>query len=145
MRYDIIRMPKTDDAIKRVLEPLEPYIAAMYSEQEEDIHGKFNFQLDQFLLMWSVGGAFIIVKRDDEDNPMLVGLCSHYNDMWSGRSRVEIQRIAMGDLLDETAEREALISYLKGVSSLLKFDQLYYNTHYIDGSIFKELIWNDKV
>ena len=145
MRYDIVRMPKTDDAIRRVLEPLEPYIAAMYSEQEEEIHGEFRFQLDQFLLMWNVGGAFIIVKRDTEGNPMLVALCSHYNDMWSGRSRVEIQRLAMGDLLDADTEREALISYLKGVSSLLKFDQLYYNTHYVDGSIFKELVWNDKV
>ena len=33
MRYDIVRMPKTDEAIRKALEPLEPYIAAMYSEQ----------------------------------------------------------------------------------------------------------------
>lgn len=145
MRYDIIRMPKNDDAIRRVLEPLEPYIAAMYSEQEEEIHGTFNFQMDQFLLLWNAGGVFILTKHDEQGNPMLVALCSHYNDMWSGRSRVEVQRVAMGNLLDEQEERTALIEYLKGISSLLKFDQLYYNTHYVDGSVYRELIWNDKV
>ncbi len=145
MRYDIVRMPKTDEAIRKALEPLEPYIAAMYSEQEEEVHGPFQFMMDQFLLLWSIGGAFIIVKRDDEGNPMLVALCNHYTDMWCSRSRVEIQRLAMGNLLDEKTERDALINYLKGVSSLLKFDQLYYNTHYVDGSIYKELVWNDKV
>ena len=145
MRYDIVRMPKTDEAIRKALEPLEPYIAAMYSEQEVEVHGPFQFMMDQFLLLWSIGGAFIIVKRDDEGNPMLVALCNHYTVMWCSRSRVEIQRLAMGNLLDEKTERDALINYLKGVSSLLKFDQLYYNTHYVDGSIFKELVWNDKV
>lgn len=145
MRYEIVRMPKTDDAIRKALEPMESYIGAMYSEQEEEIHGPFNFMMDQFLLLWSTGGVFLLRKVDEKGQLMLVAICNHYRDMWTQRSRVEIQRLAMGELLDAEKEIQGVKDYLIGVSSLLKFDQLYYNTHYVDGSVYKELVWNDKV
>lgn len=142
--YEVLRKPQDDEATLRMLEEVEAFLTAMYDEREVAIHGEVNFSIEHFLFLWTTGGIFLLVKRDDTHKPCLVAMCSQYRDLWSGRMRIEVQRISMIDSLDEATERQGVIDYLKGVSSLLKFDQLYYNTHYVDGSVFREMVWNDK-
>lgn len=144
MTYEILRMPNDEQKLHDTLEGINMFLGAMYSEDEDAVHGPINFNMAHFLFLWDTGGVFLLVKRDDTGNPCLVALCNQYSDLWSNRSRVEIQRLAMLETYDEQKERTELITYLKGVSSLLKFDQLYYNTFYSDGSMFKELVWNGK-
>lgn len=142
--FEIVRMPKDEGNVKLMLDEFGDYIAAMYSEGEQTVHGDFNFGLEHFLFLWDSGGVFLLVRRDKSNEIISLAMCSQYIDMWTARNRVEVQRVVIKDTQDEATERQAIIDYLKGVASLLKFTQLYYNTHYIDGSILRELVWNDK-
>lgn len=144
MSFEILRMPQTDDAIRTSLESVSEFLIAMYSEKELELHGEMNFLFDNFLFLWGEGGLFLLIKRNEVGNIVLCAVCSQYRDLWTARPRIEIQRVSMLTELDETTERQAMINYLKGVSSLLKFNQLYYNTHYADGSILREMVWNEK-
>ena len=100
--------------------------------------------MDSFLMLWDTGGLFLLVKRDTAGQPILVAMCSQYKDLWSSNIRVEIQRVTMSNELDEQTEKDSLIKYLKGIASLLKFDQLYYHTYYADGGVYRDLVWNSK-
>lgn len=144
MSYEVIRMPNGDEAVQQVLLQIEPFLASMFSESEERVHGKVQFAFDHFLFLWHTGGVFLLAKRDSDGDIQLLAMCNQYSDLWTGTPRVEVQRVALSADLDETTERQAMIDYLKGVSSLLKFSQLYYNSYYTDGTVVKELVWNER-
>lgn len=144
MGYEILRMPKTDEGVKNTLLTIEPFLAAMHPPEDDTVHGEFNFSMDHFLFLWHAGGVFLLLKRDDAGEPIMVAFCTQYNDLWTNRKRIEIQKVAMRDTLDEEEEKQSMVKYLKGVASLLKFDQLFYNISYADGSILRQMVWNDK-
>lgn len=144
MSYEILRMPKSDDTVKEVLFEIGAFLDAMYSKEDEKINGPMRLAMDSFLMLWDTGGLFLLVKRDNAGQPILVAMCSQYKDLWSSNIRVEIQRVTMSNELDEQTEKDSLIKYLKGIASLLKFDQLYYHTYYADGGVYRDLVWNNK-
>lgn len=144
MTYEVLRMPKEEQAITSSLEEVSPFILSMYPEEEQKIHGEFAISFENFLFLWDNGGLFLLTKRDEQGKLLLVAMCSQYRDLWSNRPRVEVQRVSMLDMLDEQFEIDSVVKYLKGVAGLLKFDQLFFNEYYPDGSVMRKLIWNDK-
>lgn len=144
MTYEIVRMPQGETQIREFLENIGDFMAAMYPPEEEAVHGPLRFIMDHFLYLWDNGGLFFLLRKNDNGEIIAVAIISQYRDLWSNRPRVEIQRFAISDTLDEQKEQKDMVDYLKGVASLLKFDQIYYVRHYADGSMFKELVWNDK-
>lgn len=142
MSYEVLRMKATDEQVRNDLRELVPFLGSMYTDQDERLHGELAFQMDSFLFLWDNGGVFLLLKRNEQQELQMVAVCSQYRDLWTGVARVEIQRVAMVQGLDSQAEIDAMIKYLKGVSSLLKFSQLYYCEQYEDGTVVKRLVYN---
>ena len=70
-------------------------------------------------------------------------MLTKYKDIWHGRVRVEIHKIAIADdIPQEQAHEEvkAIFDYLKSIRSLLGFDFLYYNTKDNEGNEYKHLV-----
>ena len=143
MQFEVLRMKGTDEQVKNDLRELVPFLGSMYTDQDERLHGELAFQMDSFLFLWDNGGVFLLLGRNDNRELQMVAVCSQYRDLWTGVTRVEIQRVAMLQGLDSQTEIDKMVKYLKGVSSLLKFKQLYYCEQYEDGTIVKRLVHNE--
>lgn len=142
MRFNIVRMPKEDEQVRTYLQGVAPFLDAMYTQDDEKVHGDLVFAMDYFLFQWDTGGVFFLEYRSDANELVGLALCVQYQDMWSGRNRVEISRYAIENTIEENTFFADIKNYLIGVASLLKFTQLY--VHYRDskGNEAKYLEWN---
>ena len=95
MQFEVLRMKGTDEQVKNDLRELVPFLGSMYTDQDERLHGELAFQMDSFLFLWDNGGVFLLLGRNDNRELQMVAVCSQYRDLWTGVTRVEIQRVAM--------------------------------------------------
>lgn len=142
--YEVIRMPTTPEQLTRTLEEFTPFMSAMYTPEEEALYGPVSFILDHWLFLWDTGAGYFLTKRDSAGELVLVAMLTQYRDLWSGRPRLEVHRIAVGSdpSIDTQKEVEGMVEYLKSISSLLRFDFLFYNSRDENGNELKELIWS---
>ena len=141
--YEIIRMPTVQDELNKTLEEYMPFLDAMYGKREIELFGELNFLLDYWLFLWDNDTGFFLTKRDEKKNLKILCMLTKYKDIWHGRVRVEIHKIAIADdISQEQAQEEvkAIFDYLKSIRSLLGFDFLYYNTKDNEGNEYKFLV-----
>lgn len=144
-KYEIVRMPTDADEVKEVLEEYLPFLDAMYTEHDEAVFGEVNFLLDHWLFLWDTGAGYFLTKRDDNGELVLVAMLTQFRDMWHGRSRLNIHRLAVADeSMDSTEGITEVIDYLKSIASLLRFDLLFYISRDTMGNEVSELVWNAK-
>lgn len=143
MTYKIVRMPKTDEKLQEVLERIAAFIDGMYTEHDAKWHGPMRFQLPHWLYLWDSGTGFFVEKTNSEGKTVALAMCTKFNDMWSGRARVDIVKFSLlaGETGEDGAEVEELAEYLKGVNTILQFEELYYSRGVDNGGEYKELIW----
>lgn len=139
--YEIIRMPTNKDELTKMLEEFTPFLSAMYTPEEEALYGPVNFILDHWLFLWDTGAGYFLTNRKDGELTLLMML-TQYRDLWSGRPRLEIHRVAVAGGVDSDTEIQGAVEYLKSISSLLRFDFLFYNFREDEGHEVKELIWS---
>lgn len=145
-RYDIVRMPTDEAELRKQLEEFSPFLSAMYLPEEAALFGPINFILDHWLFLWDTGAGYFLTKRDASGRLLALAILTHYRDLWHGRPRLEIHRMALaGDPgLDSEVEVANAIEYLKSIASLLRFDMLYYNSRDDKGNELKELVWSTR-
>lgn len=145
MTYEIIRMPTTEDDLNKMLEEYSPFLSAMYPPEEEAVFGPINFILDHWLFLWDTGAGYFLTKRDQSGQLQLLAMLTQYRDLWSGRPKLEIHRVAIGSdpAIDGDAEVMNAVEYLKSVASLMRFDFIFFNHRDDKGNEFKDLIWSN--
>lgn len=143
MRYNIVRIPKSDEALAETLGELAPFLEAMYTEEDAAVHGPFNFDLGHWLFLWDSGAGFILESRSDAGQLMGAAMCTRFRDLWSGKMRVDMQRYAFAieDNTTALAELMNMKDYLVGVESMLGFDELYIIKRTVETNEIKELTW----
>ena len=143
--YEVIRMPTNETELTKLLEEYTPFLSVMYTPDEETLFGPVNFILDHWLFLWDTGAGYFLTKRNNSGELVLLAMLTQYRDLWSGRPRLEIHRVAVGaDLaIDSDKEVTGMVEYLKSVSSLLRFDFLFFNSRDEKGNEYKELIWSN--
>lgn len=142
MKYEIVRMPTDQDELHETLMEYTPFLDAMYSKADEAVFGPINFILDHWLFLWDNGAGYFLVGREN-DEIQCVAMLTQYKDLWCGRPRVDIHRLAVADetLVNEKTLLD-MIDYLKSVASLMQFNLLFYCTRDEYGNEGKELVWN---
>lgn len=143
-KYEIVRMPQKKDELGALLDEYSLFLDAMYTEHDRASFGEPKFLLDYWLFLWDTGSGFFLTKRADNGKLLLLAMMTKYQDLWHGRQRAEIHRLAIaGDAeLDSQAEVQGAIDYLASVAPMLDFDFLYYTTRDVKGSELKELVWS---
>lgn len=142
MKYEIVRMPTDQDELHETLMEYTPFLDAMYSKADEAVFGPISFILDHWLFLWDNGAGYFLVGREN-DEIQCVAMLTQYKDLWCGRPRVDIHRLAVADetLVNEKTLLD-MIDYLKSVASLMQFNLLFYCTRDEYGNEGKELVWN---
>lgn len=143
-RYEVVRMPTDKEELRHTLEEFTPFLGAMYSEDDEKTFGPVNFILDHWLFLWDTGAGFFLTKRNEQGELKALGMLTQYRDIWHARPRLDIIRFAIDGQEDLDAEKEvdSAVDYLISVSSLMKFDLLYYCTRDGRGNESKRLVWS---
>lgn len=149
MNFEYIKMPKTEDGFAEVFHELQPFLAGMYSEQDIELHGPENFYMEQWIFLWDMGHAGLLVSRNDDGTPRGVAQCLKSRDLWYSKERMDIYRYAFDIKITEPKkELEAMAEYLIGVSSLMNFDELYITKRSYEGELrgveIKELRWHSQ-
>lgn len=145
-KYEIVRMPTNSDDLKELLEEYVPFLDAMYTNNDRELFGEVNFILDHWLFLWDTGAGYFVTKRNEAGDLIMLAMLTQFRDLWHARPRLEIHRIALANIPEANAEKEVdeLIEYLISVSSLMRFNILYYNTRMPNGDEHKELVWMGK-
>lgn len=145
-KYEIVRMPTEQNELQEVLEEYTPFLDAMYTENDRALFGEVNFILDHWLFLWDTGAGYFLTKRNDSGDLVMVAMLTQFRDLWSARPRLEIHRVAMADIPENDVNKEIddMVEYLISVSSLMRFNLLYYNTREPNGNEHKELVWIGK-
>lgn len=143
MKYEIVRMPPDSKKMSEVLEEYTPFLDAMYAPSDKEIFGELNFLLDYWLFLWDTGTGFFLTKRDDKGELKALAMLTQYRDIWHGRNRLEVHRLAFASEpdLNEQEEIEQLVDYLSSVAPIMGFEFLYFNTRDTKGNEMKELVW----
>ena len=141
MQFEIIRVPQTDEQLEQTFLKYGPFLAAMYTEDDERIHGPENFIMEHWVMLWQTGAGFLLAAT--EDGKLLgLAMCVKFRDLWHSKNRLEINRYSAST---EVADGNKLVSdmekYLLSVQTLVMFDELYTVRRMQDGSEYKELIW----
>nr|DAD83102.1 MAG TPA: hypothetical protein [Podoviridae sp. ctlpi2] len=146
MTYQIVRMPTDKDELTEKLTEYTPFLDAMYTEQDIKLFGEVNFILDHWLFLWDTGAGFFLEKRGDDGRLLVLAMLTQFRDLWHARPRMEVHRMVLSgaDNLDDEAEVNGVIEYLKSVASLMRFDLLYYTSRDDKGNELKELVWNGR-
>lgn len=144
-KYEIVRMPQEKDKLSASLDEYALFLDAMYTEHDKTVFGSVNFLLDYWLFLWDTGAGFFLTKRDDDGKLLLLAMMTKYQDIWHGRQRAEIHRLAIAgdEELDSQTEVQGAIDYLASIAPMLDFDFLYYTTRDKKGSELKELVWSN--
>lgn len=146
MKYEIVRMPSDEAKMRELLEEYSPFLDSMYTAADAALFGELNFLLDYWLFLWDTGTGFFLTGRDGSGSLSLLAMVTKFRDIWHGRGRAEIHRIALAadPALDAQAEIGKAVEYLKSVAALLDFDLLYYVARNDKGDEYKELLWNGR-
>lgn len=144
--YEIIRMPSDSEQMSTLLEEYTPFLDAMYSKKDIELFGEVNFLLDYWLFLWDTGTGFFLTKRDENEQLTMVALLTKYRDIWHGKERLEVHRIALLGVegLKEEDEIKSMLEYLISVATIMGFSFLYFNTRDDQGNELKKLIWSAK-
>ena len=141
MQFDIIRVPQTDEQLEQTFLKYGPFLAAMYTKEDERIHGPENFIMEHWVMLWQTGAGFLLAATEG-DKLMALAMCVRYRDLWYGKHRLEINRYSMAEaVVDDDKLLADMQKYLLSVQTLIMFDEFYTVRRLQDGSEYKELIW----
>ena len=141
MEFEVIRMPQTEEQLEQTFQQNGPFLSAMYTENDERIHGPENFIMDHWVMLWASGAGFLLAAKE-QGNIIGLGMCVKFRDMWYGKQRLEINRYSVAnEVEDEKAVVQAMTDYLLNNRTLLMFDELYLLHRTVDGGEYKELVW----
>ena len=143
MSYEVVRMPKEEAALAKLLEEVAPFLNAMYDETDKKMFGELAFSLEYWLFLWDNDAGFFVINRDATGKLLSVAMVTKYKSIWHGRMVLEVQRTAVSHELTTSAEQELdeIIKYLLSIAGLLNFDLLYLNTRDNAGNEHKRLVW----
>ena len=91
MRFEIIRVPQTDEQLEQTFLKYGPFLAAMYTEDDERIHGPENFIMEHWVMLWQTGAGFLLAATED-DKLLGLAMCVKFRDLWHSKNRLEINR-----------------------------------------------------
>lgn len=142
-KYEIVRMPTDKDELQQTLEEFAPFLDAMYTDADHELFGEPRFILDHWLYLWDTGAGCFLTKRNEAGDLLLVAMITLFRDLWHAKTRLELIRISMAQIPESDAEKEVdgVVEYLVSISSLLRFDLLYYNIREPNGNEHKMLLW----
>ena len=143
MKYNIMRIPKTDESLAAAMEELAPFLEGMYTAQDVEVHGPMAFDMGHWLFLWDSGAGFVLTARDDAGELVAAAICTRFRCLWSGKLRVEVHRFAFRVEDNDAAlqQVEEMTKYLLGVESVLEFDEVYILKRTEENHEVKELIW----